>query len=98
MVIALAAVMASAASAGAEPLLPVARVSLPGPASRFDYTSFDPSTNWLWISHMDGNELLAFDTKSRKVVKTISAPGVHGVIVVPALGRVYASATDVRRC
>jgi DNA-binding beta-propeller fold protein YncE len=46
---------------------------------------------------MDGNELLAFDTKTRRVVKTISAPGVHGVIVVPALRRVYASATNVRQ-
>jgi DNA-binding beta-propeller fold protein YncE len=74
----------------------VARVPLSGPAVRFDYTSFDPSTHLLWISHMDAGELLAFDVRTRKIVKTISAPGVHGVIAVPQLGRVFASATNAR--
>jgi DNA-binding beta-propeller fold protein YncE len=92
-----ACVFACAAAAAGLPLTTVARVSLPGPANRFDYTSFDPSTGWLWISHMDGDQLLAFDTRSRKVVKTISAPGVHGVIAVPSLGRVYASATNAQQ-
>ena len=31
------------------------------------------------------------------MVKTIAAPGVHGVIAVPQLHRVYASATDARQ-
>jgi hypothetical protein len=35
------------------PLRPVARVPLSGPAVRFDFTSVDPSTNTLWIAHMD---------------------------------------------
>jgi DNA-binding beta-propeller fold protein YncE len=74
----------------------VARVSLSGPAVRFDYTSFDPSTHLLWISHMDASQLLAFEVRTRKIVKTISAPGVHGVIAVPQLGRVFASATNAR--
>ncbi len=38
--------------------------------------------------------MIVFDTKKRRVVKTISAPGAHGVLAVPALGRVYVSATD----
>jgi DNA-binding beta-propeller fold protein YncE len=86
----------SAASSGL-PLQEVARVALSGPPVRFDYTNFDPSTGWLWISHMDADELLAFDTRTRKIVRTISVPGVHGVIAVPALGRVYASATNDRQ-
>ena len=45
---------------------------------------------------MDASQLLAFDVRTRKIVKTIPAPGVHGVIAVPALGRVFASATDAR--
>jgi DNA-binding beta-propeller fold protein YncE len=45
---------------------------------------------------MDAGELLAFDVRTRKIVKTVSAPGVHGVIAVPQLGRVFASATNVR--
>jgi hypothetical protein len=83
-------------SAAGLPLRAVARVALPGPANRFDYTSFDPSTGRLWISHMDADQLLVFDTRARKLVRTIHAPGVHGVIAVPSLGRVFASATNDR--
>src|SRR3954470_11509160 len=89
----------SSASARADssfPLEAVARVPLSGPPVRFDYTSVDPSTNRLWIAHMDAGQLLAFDLVHRRIVKTIQAPGVHGVIAVPQLGRVYASATDAR--
>jgi DNA-binding beta-propeller fold protein YncE len=45
---------------------------------------------------MDASRLLAFDVVHRRIAKTISAPGVHGVIAVPATGRVYASATNAR--
>jgi DNA-binding beta-propeller fold protein YncE len=78
------------------PLREVARVSLPGPSVRFDYTSLDPTSNRLYIAHMDASRLLVFDVRTRKVIKTISAPGVHGVLAVPQIGRVYASATDAR--
>ena len=43
---------------------------------------------------MNASQPLAFDVHTRKIVKTIPAPGVHGVIAVPQLGRVFASATD----
>lgn len=92
----LALAAASGAQAAGLPLRPVARVPLSGPAVRFDYTSLDPGTDRLWISHMDASRLLAVDVRTRKIVKTIVAPGVHGVIVVPQLDRVYASATDAR--
>jgi DNA-binding beta-propeller fold protein YncE len=91
-------VMPARAGPGAAlPLREVARVPLSGPSVRFDYTSFDPSTHRLWIAHMDANQLLAFDVVHRRIVETIPAPGVHGVIAVPALGRVYASATNARQ-
>ena len=64
---------------------------------RFDYTSLDPTTDTLWISHMNASQLLAFDVRGRRIVKTIQAPGVHGVIAVPELGRVYASATNAQQ-
>jgi DNA-binding beta-propeller fold protein YncE len=76
------------------PLAEVARVPLPGASVRFDYTSVDPSTRQLWIAHMDDDTLLAFDLGKRRIVKEVHAPGVHGVIAVPKLGRVYASATN----
>src|SRR5690242_1236224 len=96
-VIVLGLVLVPVAQAGPQPLRVVARVPLSGPAVRFDYTSFDPSTHLLWISHMDAGQLLAFDVRTRKIVETISAPGVHGVIAVPQLGRVFASATNTRQ-
>jgi DNA-binding beta-propeller fold protein YncE len=43
---------------------------------------------------MNASQLLAFNVRTRKIVRTIPAPGVHGVIAVPTLGRVFASATD----
>jgi DNA-binding beta-propeller fold protein YncE len=43
---------------------------------------------------MNASSLIVFDTRRRRTVKVIPAPGVHGVIVVPQLGRVFASATD----
>lgn len=76
------------------PLRTVARIALPGPSVRFDYTSLDPTTGRLFIAHMDASQLLVFDVRTRRVIKTISAPGVHGVLAVPQTGRVYASATD----
>jgi len=92
-----AAAVSRQASGQALPLKLVANVALPGPSNRFDYTSLDPSTGRLYIAHMNAGELLVFDTHKRRVVKTIAAPGVHGVIAVPQTHRVYASATDAHQ-
>jgi DNA-binding beta-propeller fold protein YncE len=46
---------------------------------------------------MDAGQLLFFDLRRRRVTRTIAAPGVHGVIAVPELHRLYASATDARQ-
>ena len=92
------ALLLGAATVGAAdrplPLQAVARVALPGASVRFDYTSIDPASHRLYIAHMDADELLVFDLQTRRVIKQIHAPGVHGVIAVPALDRVYASATN----
>jgi DNA-binding beta-propeller fold protein YncE len=100
LLLALSAVLGGAAAASGErttlPLRAVARVPLSGPPVRFDYASFDPSTHLLWIAHMDADQLLAFDVLHNRIARTIAAPGVHGVIAVPATGRVYASATNAR--
>ena len=102
LVLATAAAVAAAAvnrhaAGSALPLKLVANVPLPGPSNRFDYTSLDPTTGRLYIAHMNAGQLLVFDTKTRRVVKSIAAPGVHGVIAVPQIHRVYASATDARQ-
>jgi DNA-binding beta-propeller fold protein YncE len=96
LTVAAALVLGGAARPAGLPLKFVANVTLPGPSNRFDYTSLDPTANTLYIAHMDAGRLLAFDVAKRRVSRTIDAPGVHGVIAVPQLHRVYASATDVR--
>ena len=76
------------------PLKHVADVPLPGRATRFDYESYDSDRHLLFIAHLGDSEVLAFDTRSSRVVGRI--PGlssVHGVLVVPELARVFASAT-----
>jgi YVTN family beta-propeller protein len=77
------------------PLKTVADIALPGAAVRFDYQSLDAWAGRLYISHMNDNHLVVFDTKKREVVANLDGfPGVHGVWAVPELGRVYASATN----
>jgi DNA-binding beta-propeller fold protein YncE len=69
-----------------------ADVPLPGPAARFDYQSFDPTTGRLWIAHMGAGEVLAFDVRTREVVARVpNMPGATGVRAVPALQRVFAA-------
>jgi DNA-binding beta-propeller fold protein YncE len=81
-------------SAGSLPLKTVATVPLPGGSSRLDYASVDSQRHRLFIAHMGGGLVIVFDTKTRHVVKAISAPGAHGVLAVPALGKLFATATD----
>src|SRR5215470_15742864 len=72
----------------------VADVPLPGPASRFDYQSLDPTDGRLYIAHMNADQLIVFDTKKREVVANLDGFNrVHGVIAVPELTRIFASVT-----
>lgn len=76
------------------PLVIVADVPLPGPARRFDYQSFDSTTNRLYVSHMRGDRLDVFDTKARRLVASLEGfPGATGVWAVPELHKVYVSVT-----
>jgi DNA-binding beta-propeller fold protein YncE len=69
---------------------------LPGRTTRFDYESFDPKTGLLFIAHLGDGDVLALDTKAEKLAADVpGVPAVHGVLAIPALGRVYASATGV---
>src|SRR5262245_33605145 len=77
----------------AAPLRLVADVPMPGAAVRFDYQSLDPSTGRLYISHMNADQLVVFDTRARKVVANLDGfARVRGVFVVPERKRVYAAA------
>lgn len=75
-------------------LVEVADVPMPGPAVRFDYQSLDVQHHRLYISHMDAGRLVVFDAQNRRVIANLSGfDRVHGVLAVPQIGRVYASAT-----
>jgi len=76
------------------PLKTVADIPLPDPAVRFDYQSLDASTGRLYIAHMNADHLVIFETKTRKVTANIGGfTRVHGVLVVPAIEKLFASAT-----
>jgi YVTN family beta-propeller protein len=72
----------------------VADIPLPGGASRFDYQSVDPRSRLLFISHLGASTVTVFDLASRSIRANIAhISDVHGVLAIPELGRVYASAT-----
>lgn len=72
----------------------VADIAMPGPAVRFDYQTLDADHNRLYIAHMNADQLVVFDTQNRQVVANLDGfRRVHGVIAVPEIGRVFASAT-----
>ncbi len=84
----------SQAGAGKPVLTTTADIPMPGPAVRFDYQSLDVEHGRLYISHMNANQLVVFDTRTRQVVANLDGfSRVHGVLAVPEIGRVYASAT-----
>jgi DNA-binding beta-propeller fold protein YncE len=79
-------------------LVRVAEIPLPGPAVRFDYQTVDTTADRLYVAHMNAGTLLVFDTKTRKVIANLPGfPSVHGVVAVPSVGKVFASATGEHR-
>lgn len=60
--------------------------------NRTDYESIDPVARRLYISKMGGGQLLIFDIEKNRLVAQLDGfPKVTGVLVVPALHKVYAS-------
>jgi DNA-binding beta-propeller fold protein YncE len=77
------------------PLRAAGEIALPGDSSRFDYASLDPGRGLLFIAHLGASDVIEVDIRAGRVLRTIpNLSGVHGVLVVPALHRVYASATS----
>lgn len=89
---------ALAACQSSKVLRKVADIRLPGPPVRFDYQSLDARSGILYLSHMNANHLVVFNTRTRRVVANLPGfAGVHGVLAVPQIGRVYASVTGLHR-
>ena len=85
---------ASTSAVGSPGLHIVARIPLPGGNSRFDYASLDPRRGLLFVAHLGASQIVEINIRTDRVVRTIPGlPQVHGVLVVPALHRVYTTAT-----
>ncbi|APA88801.1 YncE family protein [Paraburkholderia sprentiae WSM5005] len=86
----------AAAQEGAHglPLTHVADIPLPGRATRLDYESYDPVRHLLFIAHLGDGEVIVFDVGDSRVIARIAGvSSVHGVLAIPDLARVFASAT-----
>ncbi|HKN84170.1 MAG TPA: hypothetical protein VJW17_12065, partial [Pyrinomonadaceae bacterium] len=83
-----------ATAPGSLPLRVLADVPLSGSTNRFDYQSFDSTTGRLYIAHLGSDLMTVFDVNKQTIVGDVKdLKRVHGVFAVPALHRVYASAT-----
>jgi hypothetical protein len=75
-------------------LQPLADVPLGGKTTRLDYASLDLRRHLLFIAHLGDGAVIVFDTKTQQVSRRIAGISkVHGVLAVPELDTVYASAT-----
>jgi len=83
----------SPGAASPEPILTkVIDLPLPGQPSRFDYQSLDVDAKRLYFSHMGDGELLVLNTETRQLIAHLPGfPRVTGVLVVPALQKVFVS-------
>src|SRR5213593_2840470 len=84
----------AAALAAKLPLRTLIDVPLTGGTSRLDYQSLDNDNGRLYIAHLGSDLMTVFDVNKQTVVGDVKdLKRVHGVLAVPELHRVYASAT-----
>lgn len=84
----------SLGSTAAPVLSAVKDYPLPGKATRWDYMSVDASSSQLFIAHLGDSSVVVFNTTTKAfngVIKDIGSA--HGIVAVPELNRIYASAT-----
>jgi YVTN family beta-propeller protein len=82
------------AAAATVPLKKVADVPLDGRTTRLDYASLDLNRHMLFIAHLGDSEVIAFDVQTSRVIGRVpDVSSVHGVLAIPELNRVYATAT-----
>jgi len=88
----------SAVAVRESPFRVVRDVPLSGGTSRFDYQSLDRQAHRLYVAHLGAGIVTVVDTEAGAVVGDVqNVPGAHGVLAVPELGRVFASATNARQ-
>ena len=69
----------------------VATIDLPGPpGKRFDYLTFDDSSQYLFAAHLGAGLLHVIDVRVNAVARTVpGVPGVEGVAYIPEGRKVY---------
>jgi len=76
------------------PLRILSDVPLTGGTTRLDYQSLDSSSGRLYIAHLGSDLMTVFDVNKQAIVGDVKdLRHAHGVLAVPELHRVYASAT-----
>ena len=79
---------------GSLPLKVLAEMPLTGGTTRLDYQSLDSGSGRLYIAHLGSDLMTVFDVNKQTIVGDVKdLKRVHGVLAVPELHRVYASAT-----
>jgi YVTN family beta-propeller protein len=87
-----------ARAAQPSPFQVIREVPLSGGTSRFDYQSLDQQAHRLYIAHLGAGLVSVFDTETGVMVGDVAhVPGAHGVLAVPEVGRIFASATDANQ-
>jgi YVTN family beta-propeller protein len=87
------AACAERSAATAVPIEKVADVPLGGRTTRLDYASLDPGRHLLFIAHLGDSEVIVFNVQASRVVGRVAGvSSVHGVLALPELNRVYATA------
>ncbi|MGJ7914820.1 YncE family protein [Massilia sp. LXY-6] len=66
---------------------------LPGHTTRWDYMAIDPDHAKLVLAHLGDSTVVVVDSHTKSVLGQVKARQVHGVLAVPELGRIYATAT-----
>lgn len=87
-----AALLCGAFSAHAAPAYRLAATVSLGPPERWDYLTFDPGTQRVFVAH--GSEITVIDARSLRVAGRVGGfAGAHGVRVVPG-GAAYAASGE----
>jgi YVTN family beta-propeller protein len=81
-------------SPATSPLRTLTDIQLTGGTTRLDYQSLDSVKGRLYIAHLGSDLMTVFDLNKQTIVSDVTdLKRVHGVLAVPELHRVYASAT-----
>ncbi len=84
----------TSAPGGNLPLRTLLDVPLTGGTKRLDYQSLDSANGRLYIAHLGSDLMTVFDVNKQTIVGDVKdLKRIHGVLAVPELHRVYASAT-----